>query len=505
MINQDFINSLIKYLDIYKDINKAKRLAASEHKINKIPKNSELYDVLKEKYNDLLLRKPSRTLSGVAPVAVMVKPQGSCKWGCRYCPISSIAPKSYTGYEPTALRARAVNYDPYMQVKTRLHHYEIQNHYAQKLDVIVMGGTFLDMDQEYKEYFIKSIYDAINNKISNSIEEAKKINETAERRVVGLTIETRPDVYDIDELLRYGTTKIELGVQTLYDDVYLKINRGHDLHRVITATEHLKNAGYKILYHIMLGLPGSDPKRDIEMFRILFQDNRFRPDMLKIYPTLVVKGAPLYQDYIKGEYHPYTDSTAGQIIAEIFKYIPRYVRIQRINRDIPSHKIEAGVRKANIRELAINIAQAKGIHIDEIRANEVGRKGDIEYTPENSAIFEICYEASGGKEYFISMESKDRNFIYGFLRLRITNKWSVKDIENTAIVRELHVYGKETRIGEKGKIQHRGIGKALMKRAEEIAHDNKLNISVISAVGVREYYRKLGYKLKGEYMFKQLN
>ncbi|MEM0382912.1 MAG: tRNA uridine(34) 5-carboxymethylaminomethyl modification radical SAM/GNAT enzyme Elp3 [Candidatus Anstonellales archaeon] len=503
-MNSEFIRAVIKYLELYGDIDRAKRLAASETKIDRIPKNSELYSVLRDRYRDLLFRKPSRTLSGVAPVAVMVKPQGSCRWKCSYCPVSSIAPKSYTGYEPTSLRARAVNYDPYQQVMTRLHHYEIQNHYAQKLDVIVMGGTFLEMDRDYKEYFIKSIYDAVNNHISEDLESAKRYNETADRRVVGLTIETRPDVYDIEELLYYGATKIELGVQTLYDDVYEKIQRGHKLDAVISSTKELKNAGYKILYHMMLGLPGSDPDRDIEMFKILFEDPRFRPDMLKIYPTLVVPGAPLYLDYRAGLYKPYDDDTAAEVLAKIFRYIPRYVRIQRINRDIPSHKIEAGVKRANIREIATDLATKLGIHLEEIRANEAGRKGELEYNPDRAKIYEIKYEASDGIEYFISMESLDRELIYGFLRLRLPNKWSVDDIKNTAIVRELHVYGKETRIGEVGKVQHRGIGKKLMARAEEIAINNNLNISVISAVGVREYYRKLGYRLVGRYMFKNL-
>lgn len=504
MVTQEFFKIFLKYFEELKDINKAKRLAAAESKIERVPKNSELYDLLKEKLGESFIRKPSRTLSGVAPVAVMVRPQGSCKWKCSYCPISNIAPKSYTGYEPTSLRARAVNYDPYLQIKARLHHYQIQNHHAQKLDVIVMGGTFLDMDNDYKYYFIKSIYDAINDVISNNLDQAKLINEKAERRVVGLTIETRPDVYNIDELLYYGATKIELGVQSLYDDVLYNVNRGHSVSDVIKATTQLRNAGYKILYHMMLGLPGSDPKRDIEMFKTLFEDQRFRPDMLKIYPTLVIKGSRLYEQYVKKEYVPYDDETAAQVIAQIFKYIPRYVRIQRINRDIPSHKIEAGVKKANIRELAIEFANMNGIHIDEIRTNEVGRKADIEFDFENSQIFEIKYQANDGIEYFLSMESKDRSLIYGFLRLRIPNEWSVSEIENTAIVRELHVYGKETRIGEVGKIQHRGIGKMLMKKAEEIAQDNNLNISVISAVGVREYYRKLGYRLIHRYMFKDL-
>lgn len=504
MVTQEFFNIFLKYFEKFKDINRAKRMAAADLKTSRVPKNSELYKLLSVKLGETFIRKPSRTLSGVAPVAVMVRPQGSCRWKCSYCPVSTIAPRSYTGHEPTSLRARAVDYDPYRQVKARLYHYQIQNHHAQKLDVIIMGGTFLEMDKDYKYYFVKAIYDAVNDVHSKDLEHAKQINETAERRVVGLTIETRPDVYNIDELLYYGATKIELGVQSLYNDVLELVERGHDVDTVIEATYRLKNAGYKILYHMMLGLPGSNPEKDIEMFKMLFNDKRFRPDMLKIYPTLVVKGSKLYNDYLEGNYIPYDDDTAAYVIANAFKYIPKYVRVQRINRDIPSHKIEAGVKKANIRELAIQLANIKGVHIDEIRTNEAGRKGDIAYDPDQSSMFELRYEASNGLEYFISIEPKDRSMIYGFLRLRIPDNWSVEDIKNSAIVRELHVYGRETKIGEVGRIQHRGIGKMLMRRAEEIAQDHNLNISVISAVGVREYYRKLGYRLKGRYMFKDL-
>ena len=495
-----WINEFIDLLQ-KTDVENAKKIISKKYNLERIPKNSEIAPHLPEQYRHLLFRKPSRTLSGVAPVAVMVKPEKSCKWACSYCPISEIAPKSYTGYEPTTLRARSVNFDPYKQVKARLHHYEIQNHVAQKLDVIIMGGTFLAMDRDYKEYFVKSIYDAINDTISSDIETAKKINETSYRRVVGLTIETRPDVYNIKELLYYGATKVELGVQHPNDEIYMKIKRGHTVSDVIKATRELKNAGYKILYHIMLGLPGSDPDKDINMIEELFDNEDFKPDMLKIYPTLIVKGAPLYEEYKKGLYRPYDDQTAAEVIAKSYKYIPKYVRIQRINRDIPADKIEDGVKLANIREISIELAKKMNIKPNEIRYNEAARN-DTEFSFENS-VYRVFKYYANGEEYFLSVESRD-GFIYGFLRLRITDEWSVDEIKNTAIVRELHVFGKETLIGQKGEIQHRGIGKFLLSKAEEIAMENNLDISVISAVGVREYYRKLGYYLKGNYMVKNL-
>ncbi len=499
-----FIKDVEVHLRKGLSVEQAKKLAVIKHGLKRVPKNSEILPYLSDDLKKLLFRKPSRTLSGVAPVAVMVRPQGSCRWKCRYCPISSIAPKSYTGYEPSALRARSVNYDPYEQVKARLMHYEIQHHRAQKLDVIIMGGTFLEMEQAYKKWFVKSIYDAVNDYRAPNLEQAILYNETAKRRVVGLTIETRPDVYDIEEMLSYGATKVELGVQHPDDRIYELVERGHTVEDVIKATRELKNAGYKILYHVMLGLPGSNPEKDVKMVKELFENPDFRPDMLKIYPTLVVPGAPLYLDYKKGLYKPYSDEEAAEVIAQAFQYIPHYVRIQRVNRDIPGHKIEAGVKKANIREIAQKLAQKKGIDINEIRANEAARKGLLSYDPEEAKMFEIKYEASGGLEYFLSVEKEDKSVLYGFLRLRIPKEWSVGELEGRAIIREIHVYGPEAPIGEKGVIQHRGIGKQLIKRAEEIAQSHGLNISVISGVGVREYYRKLGYEKGKHYMLKNI-
>ncbi|NPA22643.1 MAG: tRNA uridine(34) 5-carboxymethylaminomethyl modification radical SAM/GNAT enzyme Elp3 [Candidatus Micrarchaeota archaeon] len=502
MLPAEFIREVEKLLRQGLSVEQAKKQASIKYRLSRVPKNSEILPHLSEDLQEKLFRKPTRTLSGVAPVAVMVRPQGSCRWRCRYCPISSIAPKSYTGYEPSALRARSVNYDPYEQVKARLLHYKIQHHRAQKLDIIIMGGTFLEMDPAYKQWFVKRIYDAVNEWDAPSLPEALTYNERAERRVVGLTIETRPDVYNIPEMLSYGATKVELGVQHPDDKIYELVDRGHTVEDVIKATRELKNAGYKILYHIMLGLPGSNPKKDLEMIKSLFEDERFRPDMLKIYPTLVVPGAPLYEDYKKGLYTPYSDEEAAQIIAQAFEYIPHYVRIQRINRDIPGHKIEAGVKKSNIREIAQRLAQEKGITPQEIRANEAARKGLLSFNPEETEMFEMSYKASGGEEYFLSVEKEDKSVLYGFLRLRIPKEWSVEELQDRAIIREIHVYGPEAPIGQKGLIQHRGIGKRLIKRAEEIAQEKGLDMAVISGVGVREYYRKLGYHKGHFYMLK---
>ncbi len=438
------------------------------------------------------MKKPTRTLSGVAPIAVMIKPEDSCRWACSYCPFTGLAAKSYTGEEPAALRARNFGFDPYKQVENRLRALQYLGHETDKCDVIVMGGTFLAMEKKYKVWFIKNIYDALNGSPSATLEEAKKRNETAKRRAIGLTIETRPDICYVEEMLEYGATRCELGVQHADDEIYKKINRGHGVKEVVEATRSLKDAGFKVLYHIMLGLPGSNPSKDVAFVKQLFQDERFQPDMLKIYPTLVIKGTALYQQMIAGEYEPYSSEQAAEIIAEMYEYIPEYVRVMRIQRDIPATKIEKGVKKSNLREIVE--AKLKGREVREIRSREAGRKRG-----EGKKEVHIKeYDASRGKEWFIAYQYEN-GVIEGFIRLR-------KSGSGKAFVRELHVYGRALKIGEKSGegAQHRGIGRMLLKEAEEIAKSFSDKLHIISGVGAREYYRKMGYWLEGHYMVKNL-
>lgn len=470
----------------------------------------------------ILKRKPVRTLSGVTPVAVMIKPEGSCKWNCIYCPAAGKAAKSYTGEEPAALRARANNFDPAMQVKDRLNQFKIGGHPTSKCEIIIMGGTFLQMDEEYKQSFIKGIYDALNcnsNKRKNAktLAEAKKINETAKCRCVGLTIETRPDVCgekEINEMLDYGTTRVELGVQHPDDKIYKIINRGHTVEDVVNATARLKDNGLKVLYHIMPGLPDSNPKKDIEMVRKLFENSKFRPDMLKIYPALVIEGTKLHEMMKHGEYVPYSSEEAADLISEFYRYIPKYVRVMRIQRDIPAGLIQGGVKKSNLRELVENRIREKEIIPKEIRWREIGlnkeKSGGKEKPVDRFGIKTEEYEASGGTEIFISYESIKKGIIAGFLRLRIPNgSITRREIDkNTAIVRELHVYGSEEEVGRKSKtsVQHGGIGRALLKEAEKIAKKrfNKSEIIINSGIGARKYYFRSGYKPKGNYVAKNL-
>lgn len=457
-------------------------------------------------------RKPSRILSGVTIVAVMTKPY-SCPHGkCAYCPGGPEVgtPQSYYGEEPALMRALRVNYDPYEQVRARLDQYTSLGYRPSKVDVIVMGGTFTALPDWYQEWFITSVFEAFNRYPADkpeklpSLEEAHLRNETANIRVVGLTFETRPDQIgerSIDRMLYLGGTRVELGVQSIYDDVLRIVERGHTVKETIKATQLLKDSGFKVVYHIMPGLPGSDFQRDLDMVKELFSNEDFMPDMLKIYPTLVVKGTKLYEWWVRGEYKALSDDEAVELISEMYRYIPKWVRIMRIQRDLPAKYIEAGPKKGNLRELVEARALSKGIKINEIRFREVGRSSL--YRGKKLAEVELLvteYEASNGVEVFISAEDIANDVLIGLLRLRIPSDKAFRpEIDSkTAIVRELHVYGPQLPVGEKPSphdTQHVGVGAKLLRKAEELALSkyDRHKILILSGVGVREYYRRLGY------------
>ncbi len=453
----------------------------------------------------LLRKRPMRTLSGVTPVAVMIRPEGSCPYSCIYCP-SGLGAKSYTGFEPAALRARQEGFDAYGQVRNRLGHYTECGHPTDKCELIVMGGTFLRTPAAYRRSFVKGIYDGLNSRRGGTLAQAQKINERARNRAVGLTIETRPDVCgerEINEMLSFGATRVELGVQHPDDAIYRLINRGHKTEDVVRATALLKDSAFKVLYHIMPGLPGSNPKKDIAMVKRLFSDQRFRPDMLKIYPALVMSGTGLERMMLDGDYEPYDTEKAAGTISEFYRHVPAYVRVMRIQRDIPAGLIAAGVKNSNLRQLVEERVRDKKIQSREIRMREMG---DAAIGNKEFKIKKIEYGASAGKEIFLSYENEDAA-LAGFLRLRLPNRPFRKEIgDRTALVRELHVYGTEALLGQGGRVQHRGIGTGLLAEAERIAgkrFDMK-KIMVISGIGVREYYRKRGYRLQGAYMAKRI-
>ncbi|MEM2454987.1 MAG: tRNA uridine(34) 5-carboxymethylaminomethyl modification radical SAM/GNAT enzyme Elp3, partial [Candidatus Bathyarchaeia archaeon] len=367
-----------------KDVQLAKIRIAEKYSLSVIPSNSEIIKHLKPEEKTILLKvlrkKSVRTVSGVTIVAVMAKPW-PCpqREPCAYCPGGPTygVPQSYTGREPATMRGLQFNFDPYSQVKHRIEQLESIGHTVDKIELIVMGGTFPATPVDYQVSFIKECLDAITGVQSTSLEEAKRNAEVSQRRNVGITVETRPDwcrEYHVDIMLSYGTTRVEIGVQNIYDDIYALVNRGHTVKDVIEATRIAKDAGLKVVYHMMPGLPGSDFDRDLEAFKKIFMDPDFKPDMLKIYPCLVVKGTKVYDWWVKGLYKPYTTEEAAKLIAEVKKIIPEWVRIMRVQRDIPAYMIEAGSKSSNLREIALRMLRDEGLRCRCIRCREVGHR-----------------------------------------------------------------------------------------------------------------------------------
>jgi len=454
--------------------------------------------MLKPKKNEI--RKPTRTISGITPVAVMLPPR-KCKHGtCLYCPSLNV-PQSYTPKSPVVMRAMKVGYNSYEQVKARIKAFEAMHHPTDKVELIIMGGTFLEYPEKFQYEFIKRCYDALNNKKSKNLNMAKKLNEKARHRCIALCIETRPDVCSqyIDRMREFGATRVELGVQIIDDEIYKKIKRRHTIKDVVKATENLKNAGFKVGYHIMPGLPGSNFKKDLKLFKELFSDEKFKPDQLKIYPCQVMPGSELEEVYWKGKYKPYTKEETEKILVEMLKAVPRYCRVMRIMREIPPEYIVAGTIRIDLRKDIEKELRKKNFKLKEIRYREIGfalqNKKEVTL---NLKLKITKYKASKGIEYFLEIVNKD-DILFGLLRLRI--------VENKALIRELHVYGQALKLGEQSEIasQHKGLGKWLMNKAEEIVRKHKIKkLSIISGVGVREYYRKLGYRLEENYMVKFL-
>ena len=486
------------------EIQKLKTRLASKYGIE-IPGNEFILSMAKnkEKVLEKLRRKPSRTLSGVSIVAVMTSPQECPHGTCVYCPKNPEVPQSYADNEPAVMRGMMFDFDPYRQTKVRIQQLEIIGHPTDKIELIIMGGTFTARSVEYQREFVKRCYDAMNGVDSKTLEEAMKRNEKARHRCVGLTVETRPDYMkerEINLILGYGATRVELGVQNPNDEIYKKMKRGHTVKDVVEATRLLKDSGFKICYHLMPGLPGSTPEKDLEMFREIFTNPDYKPDMLKVYPTLVLKNSELEEMWRRGEYEPYPNEVLIDLLCKIKSELPPYVRIMRLQRDVPKQEIVAGCKFSNLRQIVQEEMKKRGLECRCIRCREAGhRKSEGNYE------FRLLeYEASKGKEYFLSYEDKNGT-LAGILRLRIPFKPFRPELKGSALVRELHVYGPEAKIGENGVVQHRGFGEKLLRRAEEIAkEEGKERVSIISGVGVREYYRKFGYRLEGAYMVKEL-
>jgi len=499
--------------DISRDeVHKLKTEVASEHGC-KIPSNEEILELAseeeREKVLERLRRRPSRSRSGVSVVAVMSSPEVCPHGVCSYCPRDPEAPQSYVDNEPAVMRARQNDFDAYKQTKKRLEQLKLTGHHANKIELIVMGGTFPSRDFQYQEDFVKGCFDALNQEMSESWEEAKLKNEKAEHRCVGLTMETRPDYCKEEEIRRMldlGTTRVELGVQVPDDDIYARVERGHSVKDVAEATKLLKDSGLKVTYHYMPGLPGSNLDKDMKYFEELFSDERFMPDSLKIYPTLVIENSGLEDLYRKGEYKPYTDEELLDLMVNVRKKIPPWVRVMRLHRDVPVQAIVAGCRKSNLRQIVSREMEDRGEKCRCIRCREVARS-DVDKKELDFELLKRSYQASGGREHFLSFEDRDEDVIAALLRLRIPDKPFVEKLDsNTGLVRELHVYGQEVPLeGEGNGLQHRGYGRKLLHRAEDLAADEGMEkLAVISGVGARNYYRKFGYRLQGAWMYKEL-
>jgi len=522
LIIKDLIKSRVKTPN---DLASFKRKVAKKYKTF-CPSNIELlkvyHNLLKnekvkspKRIEELLKTKPIRSLSGIVNISVLTKPY-PCPGKCIYCPKEAGLPKSYISGEPAVERAKKFNFNPYLQVQKRIEMLENQGHPTDKIELRIIGGTWSYYPKNYQEWFVKECFRACNDfnmfKTSNSqtLEKEQKRNEKAKHRIVGLSIETRPDFIDENEVKRlrkFGATMIELGVQSIYDEV-LKLNkRGHGVKEIIKATKLLREAGFKILYQIMLNLPGSSLEKDEKMFEELFSNSNFQPDYLKIYPCALLKEAPLYRYYKTGRYKPYSEKDLIKLIKNIKKKIPYYVRIQRITRDIPASRIASGPAKiSNLRQIIANQSKNEGWQCHCIRCREV--KGNYN-SKEKIYLFSQNYKASEGNEIFLSFENKKRTKLYSLLRLRIPSisKPIFPALKESAIIREIQTFGEVVRIGTKKTApQHQGLGKKLIKEAEKnIQKETKLKkIAVISGVGVREYWRKAGYRLKNTYMVKNL-
>jgi len=561
-----------------KELNRLKNKLAKKYRLKKIPTNAEiLLNANSKDYKKLnLITKPTRTLSGVAPIALMCKPHKCPHGTCIYCPGGpgsefGDVPQSYTGKEPSTMRSIRNNYDPYLIVMNRLEQFVVLNQNPEKTEVIIQGGTFPALDKNYQNNFVCYVFKAMNDfsklfyskngfnwtkfkqffelpgdifdknrtrriqtkllklKSKSTLLKEQKNNETSKIRCVGLTIETKPDwglLKQANEMLEQGCTRVELGVQATDDKILMFVNRGHGVKEIIDSTRILKDLGLKINYHMMPGLPLSSPKKDLTMLKDTLDNPDFRPDMYKIYPTMVMKGTALYKLYKQGKYKPITTKTASNIISKFKKHIPYWIRIMRVQRDIPTFMSEAGVDRTNLRQYI-----AKDCNC--IRCREAGLMSrNKSINTKNIKLFVEEYEASQGKEFFISFEDTKRESLFGYCRLRFPSQCLRKEItDNSALIRELHVVGTAVgienpeqnqdfqigtlknkknslthHIGEEGNVQHKGLGKKLLKKAEQIARQNNKNkVVVISGIGVREYYKKLGYRKEGCYVVKKLN
>ena len=493
------------------ELHKLKKRFAREHK-TQLASNFKLQKAYKSLLEDgwagdtklqkLMRKRKVRTLSGVSVITVLTKPFG-CPGRCVFCPSEPSMPKSYLSNEPGAMRAVLDDFDPKAQVLTRLDSLRRQGHETDKIEIIVLGGTFSFYPRDYQEEFIKSVFDACNKKESKNLEEAQKLNESAKHKIIGLSLETRSDHITEEEVInmrRLGCTKVQVGIQAT-DNKILAINKRDE-----TTSDHakalklLKDAGLKIGIHIMPNLPGSTPEKDNQMLHEVFDDPAYKPDYIKIYPCVVTPYSELEQWWKEGKYESYSDETLMQILLEMKSIVPEYTRIERLYRDIPGESILEGSQKTNMRQLLHD----RGIKCRCIRCREIKDKS---YDQDSIDLHILEYDSSDGKEYFLSYVDEEKDKLCSLLRLRFPSVNFIPELKDSAIIREVHTYGQQLKVGEKTDkdSQHAGFGQKMIRAGEELAkRAGYKKIAVIASIGTRNYYRKWGYELEGTYMTKSL-
>lgn len=486
------------------DLNKLKTRISSKYGLDTSPRLVDIIAAVpadaKTKLLPKLKAKPIRTASGIAVVAVMCKPHRCPHINmtgniCVYCPGGpdsdfEYSTQSYTGYEPTSMRAIRARYDPFLQTRHRVDQLKQLGHSVDKVEFIVMGGTFMSLPDEYRDYFIRNLHDALSGHISNNVDEAVRFSERSKTKCIGITIETRPDYClkkHLSDMLRYGCTRLEIGLQSVYEDVAHDTNRGHTVRAVCESFRFSKDAGFKVIAHMMPDLPNVDLERDIEQFTELFENPAFRIDGLKIYPTLVIRGTGLYELWKTGRYKSYPPSTLIDLIARILALIPPWTRVYRVQRDIPMPLVTSGVEHGNLRELALARMKDFGTDCRDVRTREVGiQQIHNKIQPYEVELIRRDYYANDGWETFLSYEDPTQDILVGLLRLRKCSSEVFRpELKNScSIVRELHVYGSVVPVNARDptKFQHQGFGMLLMEEAERIAREEhgSHKIAVIS-------------------------
>lgn len=526
----DVIKQLVEAHEEGKDINlnKVKTKTSAKYGLEAQPRLVDIIAAVPPQYRRALVpklkAKPIRTASGIAVVAVMCKPHRCPHISftgniCVYCPGGpdsdfEYSTQSYTGYEPTSMRAIRARYDPYLQTRHRVEQLKQLGHSVDKVEFIVMGGTFMALPEEYRDYFIRNLHDALSGHTSNNVAEAVRYSERSNTKCVGITIETRPDYClkrHLSDMLGYGCTRLEIGVQSVYEDVARDTNRGHTVRAVCESFHLSKDAGFKVVAHMMPDLPNVGMERDVEQFIEFFENPAFRPDGLKLYPTLVIRGTGLYELWKTGRYKSYTPSALVDLVARILALVPPWTRVYRVQRDIPMPLVSSGVEHGNLRELALARMKDMGTECRDVRTREVGiQEIHHKVRPYQVELIRRDYVANGGWETFLSYEDPEQDILIGLLRLRRCSPQSFRpELKGgVSIVRELHVYGSVVPVSSRdpSKFQHQGFGMMLMEEAERIARDEhgSSKLAVISGVGTRNYYRKMGYELEGPYMVKDL-